>query len=64
MDDLYVELMWRVVKDRELRAAFFNLAEAREYAEKIGGTTIVITHRELLPSTSSLIKKYPDLRNH
>ena len=47
MGDSYVELMWRVIKDRELKAAFDDLEEAREWAAKIGGEVVVITHKKV-----------------
>lgn len=49
MDESYVELMWRVVKERELKGAFLDLDDADEYAKKIGGKVIVITHKDVEP---------------
>ena len=45
MGDSYVELMWRVIKDRQLKAAFLDLEEAAKFAKMIGGEVIVVTHR-------------------
>lgn len=50
MGDSYVDLMWRVVYDRRLIAGFVNLEDAEEFAKKIGGQVVVITHKEVEPS--------------
>jgi hypothetical protein len=50
MGDSYVDLMWRVVQNRQLIAGFLNLADAEEFAKKIGGKVVVITHKEVEPS--------------
>ena len=47
MGDSYVELMWRVIKDRKLKAAFDDLEDARQYANLISGEVIVITHNKV-----------------
>lgn len=47
MGESYVDLMWRVVKDQQLKAGFLDLKDAEEYAKKIGGKVIVITHKEV-----------------
>jgi len=48
MGDSYVELMWRVIKDRELKAAFDDLADAQQYAKLISGEVIVMTHKKVV----------------
>ena len=47
MGDSYVELVWRVGKDRNLVAAFLNLSDAQAFAKLIGGQVFVITHKEV-----------------
>lgn len=47
MGESYVELMWRVIKDQQLKGAFLDLEDAQNYAKLIGGKVIVVTHREL-----------------
>lgn len=47
MGESYVELMWRVILNQQLKGAFLDLSDAEEYAKKIGGTVIVITHQEV-----------------
>lgn len=48
MGDSYIDLMWRVIKNKELLAAFDNLRDAREYSDKVGGEVIVISHSKVL----------------
>ncbi len=45
MGDNYVELIWRVIKGRELRGAFQDLDDAEKFAKLIDGRVIVLSHR-------------------
>lgn len=47
MGESYVELMWRVILNQQLKGAFLDLVDAEQYALKIGGQVIVIEHRVL-----------------
>lgn len=47
MDENYVNLMWRVVKNGKLLAAFLDFEPAKEYADKVGGEVWVASTRQV-----------------
>lgn len=47
MGENYVELMWRVVKNGKLLAAFLDFADAKEYADKHGAEVWIASTRQV-----------------